>query len=557
MAKFQFTSPDGQNYEVEGPDSATEEEAFGILQQQLAGPSAGGVDPATGKLRVNISADPQMDADVAADRPSGLDEFLASANQGVVNAINGPARLLERGANALGIGDALSSAGEVIGLAPNTQAAEEEQKRQMQTAGVTPGGVGEIAGEIIGTLPAAALRGGQFVQGAVQGGALSDERDVFGVGRDAVIGGVGNVVGNRVMRGIGQLAAPVVGGFAQTLAGAGVRLTPGQFARNGQGLGSRILSSAEDKLTSLPVVGDMIQRGRERALGDFNRGAVNRSLGEVGEILPGDIAPGSDSVRYARRRFDDLYTQRLQSMASRLDDQAVADLRAVADEAEGMLPANSERLRTIIDTDVLRNFQGETLPGDGLQRAYSRLGNRIRRLRGRNASPDNEDLADALEGIQQTLLNTASRQSPDGGDAIRGLNRGFATFARVRNAARNGNEEGMFTPRGLRSEVRRSDASANRFAEGDALLQDYANAGSSILPSQIGDSGTAGRIWQSNLLGLGLGTALAAPYAAAAGVTRLATRQGYRSELVGNYARRLASPAGISAPALLVPRNDE
>lgn len=555
MPEFEFQGPDGKTHIVEGPEGSTPEQAFAELQKQLN----------SGTLRVNISADPkvqaeaaQMDADVAADRPSGLDEFLGSVNQGVVNAVNGPARLLEKGANALGVGDAVNAVGEAIGLAPSTQAAEEEQQRQMSAAGIIPGAVGETIGEIVGTLPAAALKGGQLIQGAVQGAALSNERDLFGVARDAAIGGVSNVVGNRVLRGVGQLAAPIVGGFAQTLAGAGVRLTPGQLARNSDNFFSRRLAGAEDRLASLPGVGEMIQSGRERALGDFNRGAINRSLAEVGEELPQGISPGSDSVRYARQRFDDLYIQRLSRMAARTDEQLGQDLTDVAENAQGMLPANWERLRSIIDTDVLRNFQGDTIPGEGLQRAYSRLGKRVRRLRGRNASPDNEDLADALEGVKQSLLDAASRQSPDGGEALRGLNRGYAAFARVRNAARNGDEEGLFGPRGLRAEIRRSDTSANDFAEGDALLQDYANAGSKLLPSRTGDSGTAARFAEANIPSVLIGAALTVPYAAAAGVTRLATRQGgYRSELVGNYARRLASPAGISAPALFVPRNDE
>lgn len=38
MASFEFTSPEGKTYQVDGPEGATKEQAFGILQQQL-GPS--------------------------------------------------------------------------------------------------------------------------------------------------------------------------------------------------------------------------------------------------------------------------------------------------------------------------------------------------------------------------------------------------------------------------------------------------------------------------------------------------------------------------------------
>src|SRR5258706_8786882 len=35
MPKFTFKAPDGKTYDVNGPEGATEAEAFGILQQQL------------------------------------------------------------------------------------------------------------------------------------------------------------------------------------------------------------------------------------------------------------------------------------------------------------------------------------------------------------------------------------------------------------------------------------------------------------------------------------------------------------------------------------------
>ena len=35
MPTFQFTSPEGKSYEIAGPDGATPEQAFNILQSQL------------------------------------------------------------------------------------------------------------------------------------------------------------------------------------------------------------------------------------------------------------------------------------------------------------------------------------------------------------------------------------------------------------------------------------------------------------------------------------------------------------------------------------------
>lgn len=52
MPTFEFTSPEGKSYEIEGPEGATREQAFGILQQQLASGSA----PATKEPSATVSA---------------------------------------------------------------------------------------------------------------------------------------------------------------------------------------------------------------------------------------------------------------------------------------------------------------------------------------------------------------------------------------------------------------------------------------------------------------------------------------------------------------------
>jgi hypothetical protein len=46
MPTFEFTSPEGKKYRIQGPDGATKEQAFGILQQQLAAaPAAAAPNP--------------------------------------------------------------------------------------------------------------------------------------------------------------------------------------------------------------------------------------------------------------------------------------------------------------------------------------------------------------------------------------------------------------------------------------------------------------------------------------------------------------------------------
>ena len=57
-------------------------------------------------------------------------------------------------------------------------------------------------------------------------------------------------------------------------------------------------------------------------------------------------------------------------------------------------------------------------------------------------------------------------------------------------------KDGVFTPAQLHAAVKAKDKSMDKgaFARGNALMQDLSSAGKNVLPSNIPDSGTAGRL---------------------------------------------------------------
>lgn len=508
------------------------------------------------KLGMSLGDGGQRSADGTSRVPSSAQaepSFIAGVAQGIVEPLNNAARWLERGAERIGIAEPIRNASRALGMAGTVDEAVDEQGQQFARGGLSPTRGGRIVGNIIGTLPTAAL-GGVAAPSALSGALLSEGRNAQTVGRDAVIGGISGVVGDRVIRSAARAIAPRINAYARQLMDEGVSLTPGQVARGSENNLIRGLSRVEDKLTSLPVVGGMIQRGRERAQEGFERGAINRALREIGEELPEGVV-GFDAVDFARSRIGDAYDHTLSNVASRIDGQFADDLRKVATDAGTMAPGQMRHLRSILQTDVVNRFTGDELGGRGFQEAYSRLGARIRRLSGRNASPDNLDLADALEGVRTALISAAERQNPAQAASLRGANRAYANFTRVRRAASNASEDGRFSVGQLRTAVRQM-GDEGEVATGRALMQDYSNAASAILPSHVPNSGTADRLWQSNLLGLGIGSAAAIPYAAARVTSALMSRQNYTSPFLSELTRRVAAPTGIAAPALVIPRGD-
>lgn len=80
MPTFDFTSPDGKSYSVQGPDGATPEQAFQMLQQHLGAPQVG------------------MGEDAAKSVASGL----GSAAIGTIGAVGDIRSLLSQGVDAAG-----------------------------------------------------------------------------------------------------------------------------------------------------------------------------------------------------------------------------------------------------------------------------------------------------------------------------------------------------------------------------------------------------------------------------------------------------------------------
>jgi len=80
MAEFTFTSPEGKKYKVNGPDGATHEEAFKILQQHLGAQSEAKPE--------DTKEEPSVLKDVALQVPTGLNEGLADTVGAPVDAVN-------------------------------------------------------------------------------------------------------------------------------------------------------------------------------------------------------------------------------------------------------------------------------------------------------------------------------------------------------------------------------------------------------------------------------------------------------------------------------------
>lgn len=530
MPKYSMAAPDGNTYEIEGPEGATEAQVRAEI------------------LRQNPNAGRRALANRRKD-----DSFARGVGLGITQPIDTLARGVS---NIPVIGRALDRASTVLGMPAAQDAAM--QNREARANNTSEGG--QIAGNIIGTLPTMLLPGGPLVQGAAGGAALSEADTAGGVLTDAAMGAAGAGVAQGLLNRAGRAISTQkrLSPFVQQLIGEGVELTPGQIAG---GFGRTL----EDAATSLPIVGPAIRAAKDRSVETFNRATVNRALAPLGQKLPDAIQTGNDAVRFAGDVLSDGYNKVLANLGGQIDNTFNTRVGAIQQRAN--LPAEQQKqFDDIIQREVLARIGQGQFTGRVMNQVRDRLdkvGSTLRR------SADNayaRDLGESVGQVREQVLALARRQNPTFADALRKLDKGWAELVRIEKAATGAATDGVFTSGQFTAAVRGADRSVRRraVARGEALGQEWANAARNVLPATIGNPGTADRVLAAGA-GLAAGTnpativpGLLAAGAGAAAYSPAGTRaiQQFVTRTPGpasQFTARLLNnvPISVAAPALI------
>lgn len=317
----------------------------------------------------------------------------------------------------------------------------------------------------------------------------------------------------------GPLAAravkPQVGPQQQTLLDAGVRMmTPGQLMAG-------IPKSLEDRLSSVPILGSFVHNARGRSIESFNRAVANQALEPIGEQLPTNIAAGHDLIDEVATRLDSAYDRVVPQLTFNPDRQFAFDMLGIYQRNSGLLPpAQLEQYERIINQRLGRggNMTGEKIKK--IEEELNKIGSNYR------SSPDpaQRDLGSALTDTVGAMRANLERSNPALAEELQRINSGWAMYSRMRDAAsRRATSEGIFTPSDLLAAVKRGDRSVahGSFARGNALMQDFAEAGQAVLPSKLPTSGTSERLMTAGLPAAA-GYLLHQPAIAAAGAAAVA-----------------------------------
>jgi hypothetical protein len=458
-----------------------------------------------------------------------------------------PANWQAPGSVTMGIGDTLGGATRAIvhgmgkvanWLAPNSdfaqQAAQAEQQidatrlaeaqryaqaraAQAPARAMVQGAIGAPAGELpdigraIGhALPALAIPGGAPESvlgaagmgagaGALIGAANTNPGESYPqmMATGAALGGAGGAAGALLGRAVGGVPMTPE---AQQMAGMGVQPLPGQ-AMGG------MPATIEDKLTSVPFLGDAIKSGQRAGVQQYNRAMYQNALAPIGENLPDDIAAGSQGVAHVADTIGERYQQIAQQAQFIPRGQFIRDYGQVRNDLAQTAPSMLPQFDNIADNQITAKLQNGVMTGPQWNDSRSFIAGVARQNRLGNTTPDNRALAGALDDLNDAITAQVERNSPGITQPLQQANQAWARYKQIERAAgsmgamNNGN---VFTPAQFSSAVRAGSTNAQR-ATNTGLNADVAHAAQQVLGSKYPDSGTAGR----SLLGLLAGHAVA------------------------------------------------
>jgi hypothetical protein len=413
---------------------------------------------------------------------------LAKVGRGMMDIAQGTKQLYLSGQDSLtGSNDA----------AIYTKAVDAENRLYEQGRGEDAGiDWWRIGGNAAATLPIALIPGTASMSvltrtgaGAAQGAAasaLNYTPEGTSKAEQVALGAVAGGALPNVLAGVSRVVNPQVRPEVKTLMDAGVTPTPGQI------MGGR-LAVAEEKLGSLPLLGDKIRKAQQRGIDELNKATYQKALDPIGETSSGIV--GREGVAEVSDKLSKAYSELLPKLQFKADTQFGEELSNIQKMVTNLPEADLKQFERIIKNQLINKMTPQgNMAGETFKSVESELGRIASGYKG-DPSFDKRQLGDALQSVLDSMKANLGRSNPDFADELNKINSGWATYARIRaaGAADKGGEG--FTPGQLQSAVRSADKSVGKgnFAKGEALLQDLSDAGVRVLASKYPDSGTAGR----------------------------------------------------------------
>jgi hypothetical protein len=445
---------------------------------------------------------------MAAPRPLGeeMGNFASNAYESgknsLMNLSRGASNLLLQIPQDTGINQQRQRA-QLVQLQPEQQQADIAQSKRNE-AYPAASFIGSIAPSLLmpaNTIPKA------FISGALNSG-LQYQQDPTEQLKSGAEGGVLSAL-------LSSLLSPRLAKDPQAieLEKRGINLTPGQMADRNSLVPSTV-KYIEDSMSSIPFVGGQVRARQADSLASFNNSEINKALETIPNKSIDTKTTGFNAIDTAHQFISDHYDEGLKGVKVNLADDQIKAIKNASDATNLLPPSYLSRFNTTVDSVLHPLTQSGFQSGDVYKEVISNLNTKIRKFN-RSTDPVDDQIAEHLMQTKDELNNQLHRVGSflklDSNSAnfdptimLSKLSEADTAFARMipidKAVSQTNSSTGLFTPHSLYSAIRSETSNAQTTARGRGFNQKEAAQARNILPSQVPDSGTAGRAMVANLL---------------------------------------------------------
>lgn len=414
-------------------------------------------------------------------------------------------------ADALSLGN-LDSLTENPELTRTTMDALAERNPNAALAGQVTGGLA-VGGGIQGGLMKAGVGAGRAALAAdalfgagAGAGAADDGSRLLGAVKGAAAATAGGQIGGRLVSGTGSAISGVKNEAVRALADRGIPLTPGQIVGQG-GLLGRAAKGIEDKLESVPLLGDAIRKRRLEGYEAMNQAAFTDALQPVGGKTAAIAEPG---VEQAFDATTAAYRQALDGVTVNGNQQSFANaLTAAINRGRNLPGETAENFDFVIREHVVPRFDlNGNITGSAFQDIRQALRAEQRDWKGK---PRGREYGAVLKQVEASIESLFRSQAPD---AVPLLNKADQAYRRTKVVAdavdKAKNKGGIFTPAQLGQAASRN---ARKYGGAGTTQQpffDLQRQAQDVLPSEVPTSGSVDRALAAGILPAAVGGGAAA-----------------------------------------------
>ena len=398
-------------------------------------------------------------------------------------------------------------------LSPEDIAELDRMKAYEEQSGM-PATLGDVAMQMPMYLGGPASMLGRAAQAGLVGGLTSPENRMEQAGYAAG----GSLLGEALL---GSTAKALRGPVAQ----AGVAEAYGEGLRPtiGQALGG-MFKTAEEKATSIPLIGGSIQEAMKRSTESFNTATLqkivddlNRGVGTTGQTMTtlggktgvaskivdiGEIQPGRAGFEQVKDAVRDAYGRLVQSSNGTMTDDMAAGLQGIRDMAQNLRPEFADQIDRIISNTIESRIKpGIRTSGETLKEIDSELTNLASQYKSSSIA-DERRIGDAVREAQRQLHMMLESENPGARQALQNADSAYWKIKRMEQATTSSVANEIATPAQLLQALRGKNRA--QFAEGKMPLQDWAELNQQIIGNKYPDSGTPGRLALADVFAAGV-----------------------------------------------------